>query len=131
MEIKERIQEYLKNKGVTIAEVERMLKWGNGSFSKPKSVSADRAREFLLLFDDLSAEWLMRGEGEMFKSSSQKIGNISHSSAVVNNGNGNSIANNDLSKMIELQQEYISMLKKKDEQIDRLTIVIEKMTNRL
>lgn len=68
--IKERIQEYLEYKGVTPTASERRLNWGVGAFTKAKSITVDRAKEFLLLFEDLSAEWLFRGEGKMLKSSS-------------------------------------------------------------
>lgn len=66
--IKEQIQKYLEYKGVTPTSVERKLNWGVGALTKAKSITVDRAKEFLLLFDDLSAEWLFRGEGEMIKS---------------------------------------------------------------
>lgn len=67
MTTKERLQEYLKFKGVSPTSAERTLGWGVGAFTKAKSITADRAQEFLLFFSDLSAEWLMRGEGEMIR----------------------------------------------------------------
>lgn len=67
--VKEKIQEYLGYKGVSPTAAERELKWGVGALTKAKSITVDRAKEFLLLYDDLSAEWLLRGEGEMLKSS--------------------------------------------------------------
>lgn len=70
MDIKERFMQYLDNKGVSPTKAEQMLGWGKGALIKAKSVSVDRTGEFLLLFDDLSAEWLLRGEGEMLKTSS-------------------------------------------------------------
>lgn len=65
MTIKEKIQKYLEYKGVTPTSVERKLEWGVGAFTKPKSITVDRAKEFLLLYSDLSAEWLFRDKGEM------------------------------------------------------------------
>lgn len=90
--IKEKVQEYLKYKGITPTAAERKLNWGVGAFTKAKSITADRAKEFILLFDDVSAEWLMRGEGSMLKSSPSSIDTIS-SSANGNTGgiNGNVI----------------------------------------
>lgn len=67
MSIKEKIQNYLEYKGVTPTAAERELGWGVGAFTKAKSITAERAKEFLLLYDDLSAEWLFRDEGEMLK----------------------------------------------------------------
>lgn len=132
MDIKERIQEYLKHKGITPTAVERLLNWGVGSLTKVKSISADRAKEFLLFFPDLSAEWLMRGEGPMLRSDpSQSIGDIIGSTAVGNNvhGSGNNITSH--AELAALQQQYLEMLKKRDEQIDRLTAVIERLTAKL
>lgn len=65
MIIKEKIQKYLEYKGVTPTAVERELGWGVGAFTKPKSITVDRAKEFLLSYCDLSCEWLFRDKGEM------------------------------------------------------------------
>ena len=58
---------------------------------------------------------------------SQSIGDIIGSTAVGNNvhGSGNNITNN--SELAALQQQYLEMLKKRDEQIDRLLGIMEKM----
>lgn len=65
MTVKERIQEYLNYKGVSPTSAERELGWGNGAFTKAKSITVDRAKELLLYYPDLSAEWLLRGTGNM------------------------------------------------------------------
>lgn len=70
MTIKEKIQKYLEYKGITPTSAERELGWGVGAFTKPKSITADRVKEFLLLYSDLSSEWLFRDKGEMLLSSS-------------------------------------------------------------
>lgn len=80
----------------------------------------------------ISAEWLMRGEGPMLRSDpSQSIGDIIGSTAVGNNvhGSGNNITSH--AELAALQQQYLEMLKKRDEQIDRLTAVIERLTAKL
>lgn len=82
----------------------------------------------------ISAEWLMLGTGNMKKEPTQHVGDIKNSTAVVNYGDGNEIANNRTSpteELLQLQREYLEMLKKKDEQIDRLTGVIEKLMGKL
>lgn len=68
MGIKERIGKYLKFKGISATKAEAMLNWGKGTLTKSSSLSSDKLEEFLLLFKDLSAEWLMRGVGEMIVS---------------------------------------------------------------
>lgn len=67
----------------------------------------------------------MRGEGDMFRHAGQHVGDIISSTAVVNHGDGNSIANNDTTT---LQSKYLDLLAKKDQQIDRLLSIIEKLS---
>jgi transcriptional regulator with XRE-family HTH domain len=78
-------------------------------------------------FPQVNYDWLLTGEGEMLKNN-QQIGDISHSTVVGANvnGNGNKITHNDFADMIELQKGYQDLLKRKDEQIDRLIGLIEK-----
>lgn len=71
MTIKEKIQKYLECKGITPTAAERKLGWGVGAFTKAKSVTSDRAKEFLLLYGDLSAEWLFRDIGDMIITSAK------------------------------------------------------------
>lgn len=65
MTIKEKIQKYLEYKGITPTAAERELGWGVGAFTKAKSITVDRAKEFLLFYSDLSSEWLFRDKGNM------------------------------------------------------------------
>ena len=81
MTVKEKIQEYLEYKGVSPTAAERELNWGVGALTKAKSITVDRAKEFLLLYRDLSAEWLLRDEGMMLKSSLPD--NIAETSSLV------------------------------------------------
>ncbi|WP_455668245.1 hypothetical protein [Phocaeicola sp.] len=74
MEAKDRLMQYLDYKGISPTKAETMLGWGKGAFIKAKSISVDKAGEFLLLFKDLSAEWLLRGEGEMLRSNDSTSG---------------------------------------------------------
>lgn len=75
MKTKERIIQFLDYKGIKPTKAESMLNWGKGAITKPSSMSIDKLEEFLLLFEDLSAEWLMRGEGEMTKGESNLVKN--------------------------------------------------------
>ena len=67
MNAKDRIIKYLDSKGLSIAKMESELGWGNGGFAKTKSISTEKTIEFLLRFSDVSAEWLLLGEGDMIK----------------------------------------------------------------
>lgn len=73
MSIKEKIQEYLNYKGISPTAAERELHWGVGAFTKAKSITVDRAKEFLLLYEDLSAEWLFRDKGEMINTQESSV----------------------------------------------------------
>lgn len=67
MNTRERLIEYLNNKGISPTKAENILKWGKGTLTKIKGISSDKIEEFLLQFNDLSAEWLLTGQGEMLK----------------------------------------------------------------
>ena len=67
MLVKDNIYTYLNFKGITPTEAERKLKWGVGALTKPNSITSDRLKEFILLFNDVSSEWLLTGKGEMIK----------------------------------------------------------------
>ena len=97
-----------------------------------RALSIDVIISILSSFEDISSEWLMRGEGPMLRPDpSQSIGDIIGSTAVGNNvhGSGNNITSH--AELAALQQQYLEMLKKRDEQIDRLTAVIERLTAKL
>ena len=67
MSVKENIYKYLDFKDITPTKAERMLNWGVGALVKANSITSDRLKEFILLFNDASPEWLLTGEGEMLK----------------------------------------------------------------
>lgn len=76
-------------------------------------------------------EWLINGDGDMLKPV-QNVSDISSSTVVGANvsGNGNNISHNDITNMagmIELQKGYQDMMRKSQEQIDRLLAIIEKI----
>ena len=74
MTVKSNIYIYLDYKGITPTEAERRLKWGVGSLTKPNSITSDRLKEFILLFNDVSSEWLLTGKGTMLKESTIDLG---------------------------------------------------------
>lgn len=78
MNVKDRIFEYLKNKGVSITKAESLLCWSKGALLKSNSISSDRLGEFYLQFPDVSPEWLLTGEGDMLRSAptQSECGNI-------------------------------------------------------
>jgi hypothetical protein len=83
---------------------------------------------FCSCFPIINTEWLLTGEGEMLRTT-QNIGDISNSTVVGANVNGNgiNISHNNFSEMIE---GYKDAIKKRDEQIDRLINIIEKLSEK-
>jgi len=59
--------------------------------SLQSELGGDQIYEILQKFPDLNSDWLLLGRGEMLRSASQSVGNISHSTAVGVNVNGNDI----------------------------------------
>lgn len=113
MTVKERIQEYLNYKGVSPTSAERELGWGNGAFTKAKSITVDRAKELLLYYPDLSAEWLLRGTGNM-------ILNESSNSTQANDFDETWYKKivNDQHDLIQMQKERIKFLEKMVQKAD-------------
>lgn len=65
MDIKERIEEYLLTKDITINKFEKMIGASSSYWRKTKNISAEVIGSIFQTFPDLSAEWVMRGEGSM------------------------------------------------------------------
>ena len=72
MTVKDRIQQYIDYKGISIYRLEASAELSKGYWTKTKSISADVVMKISRLYTDISTEWLLRGEGEMLKSSSPK-----------------------------------------------------------
>ena len=64
-----RLKAYLKYKNISVSETERQIGVGVGTLSKAfkggKTIGSDKVEKILQTYPDLSAEWLMRGNGEM------------------------------------------------------------------
>jgi transcriptional regulator with XRE-family HTH domain len=85
----------------------------------------------------LQSTWLLTGEGNMLNNN-QTIRDISHSNIVGNSvvgsrnkvvtGNENQITTANLTEILRLQKGYQETIKKKDEQIDKLLSIIEKLS---
>ena len=69
MNTMERIKHYLDYKKVPIAVFERSVGMSNNSFGKTYksggSIGLDKLENILSVYQDLSAEWLLRGTGSM------------------------------------------------------------------
>lgn len=105
MTIKDRIQQYIDYKGISIYRLEATAELSKGYWAKTKSISADVAMRISRIYPDISAEWLLRGEGEMIKSETPKSSTLPEESAP--------ITNERLFSVIESQQRTIENLSKK------------------
>lgn len=68
MDIRERVLHVAELKGIKISELERRLSLSRSYFRNTKSVSADAIARLLVAFPDISADWLLTGQGEMLRS---------------------------------------------------------------
>lgn len=137
MTVKGRVREFVKFKGITMSQFERMCGLSVGYVNAMRvSFGKDYLNNVLKQFPELSREWLLFGEGEMLKS-----GNFSQNQEKVtqNNENGDNIQGQNVTiqgnvdeflAIIKQQQEQLTrsqdQLSKSQEQIDRLISIIEK-----
>jgi transcriptional regulator with XRE-family HTH domain len=128
MSVKERIKKFIKYKEIT----ERAFCTSIGvSFSYVnsirKSIQPDKMKIITEIYPELNPIWLITGDGDMLTGN---INNVSGRGNTAVAGNGNRVTNNDIAGLIELQKGYQTMIKEKDEQINRLISVIEKLSEK-
>lgn len=70
--ILERLKDYIDFKGVSIAAFEKSIGMSNASFGKSLkkggAIGSDKLENILSVYPDISARWLLTGEGEMIAS---------------------------------------------------------------
>ncbi len=73
----ERFKEYLDSKGISNAQAERDCGLSNGlvgnAFKTKTTIGSDKIEKILTTYQDLSAEWLLRGSGSMIKGEGKAI----------------------------------------------------------
>jgi hypothetical protein len=74
MVTKERLDLIIKTLGLSGRAFEKACGLANGSYSSiGDGVGADKLSKILLKFPQISAEWLLTGRGEMFKSADKDV----------------------------------------------------------
>ena len=68
MQIKDRINEFIRSRGLSIKEFEEKIGKSNGSWKNAKTISEDVLICFLEAFPEINLEWPLRGQGEMLVS---------------------------------------------------------------
>lgn len=76
MSVKNRIEQYLEYKGISITKAEQELNWSKSSLLKSNNVSGDKISEFVLRYSDISSEWLLTGKGNMLKDEVEAKGTV-------------------------------------------------------
>ncbi|MDR2410576.1 MAG: helix-turn-helix transcriptional regulator [Bacteroidales bacterium] len=128
--VKDRLIEFLEYKGLSQAKFAEKIGVSKGYVN---NMTENPTQETIMSiknnFPELNTEWLLTGKGEMINN--QQIGNVSESTVVGANvnGNWNNIVHNNFKEMIELQKGYQDLLRKKDDHISELLGIINKITN--
>lgn len=68
MTVKERVNQFIAHKGIRINAFESSIGVSKSYWSNTQKISAEVVADILRVYSDLSAEWLMRGVGEMIVS---------------------------------------------------------------
>lgn len=134
MEVKDRVYEFVKFKGLTMKKFEEMCGLSAGYVSSMRhNFGKEKLTNVLTQFPELSREWLLFGEGKMLKS-----GNFSQNQQKVTqtNENGDNIqgqnvtvqgnVQNNVDEFLAIIKQQANQLSKSQEQIDRLISIIEK-----
>ena len=120
--MKERLTEFLSYLGIGHTKFEEKVGLSRGLISKVKgNISLNSLKKITDRYPELNENWLRTGEGEMIKSNHQRNEVQNNSGIAGIQGDENQITNGSN----ELHKTYLEMLRKKDEQIDRLIGIME------
>lgn len=117
--IGEKLSAFFKEKDITQEEIAAQLgvsqSYVNALLNDKKAFGKKQAQKWNELFG-LSVNWLLTGEG-----------NITNNGVTQSNQNGDNINGHSVTVNKTETDSFIELLKKKDEQIDRLLSIIENM----
>ena len=115
METKERIMQLITALGLSKAEFERVCGLSNGYINSIRNTIGSKGATLILdRFPNVNRSWLVLGEGEMFRTDGQVVAGNNNTAI---QGNGNNLNSETAA--------FLSLLRKKDEQIDRLLDIIQ------
>ena len=120
MSTQDSLADFLAYKHLNYRDFEKKVGMGQSTASRLSERSTPRTfKRISDAFPDLNAEWLRTGEGDMLLPVTQTA-----------NGNGNvQVAGNGNTLSSSAVDELKAQLAKKDEQIERLLAIIDKLTN--
>ncbi|WP_298574724.1 hypothetical protein [uncultured Porphyromonas sp.] len=128
----ERMRALASEKGLTSQEFEKRFGLAVGSVDElAGTLSSDKIVHILEEYNDISAEWLMRGVGDMhITSNSDGISIGRDGVGAGSNVRDVSITNGPSESHINrIREGYLSMMGAKDEQIANLMRLIDKLTD--
>ena len=118
--IKDRLEAYLKAKKESKSEFGRKIGVSNSYISSMrKSIQPDKMEKIKKMYPDLNIEWLMTGEGDMIVGEISGGNNAIGREAVLNINESETINN------------LIAVIKKEQEQKDRMLAIIEDLTSKI
>ena len=133
MSVKERLEEYIKYKGIKNSDFCREINVSGAFISSMRvSIQPDKLKSIALKFTDLNTEWLLTGEGDMLKSAVNQ-NNVKGDNIQGHNVTVNKTQTEKFLEMIKTRDEQINksqeQISKGQEQIDRLIGIIEKLNS--
>lgn len=79
MDAKDRIKEFIDYKGISINQFEQSIGASNGYWRKVKNISAKIVSDVLRVYSELSADWVITGEGSMLRSDEPPTNSVTSS----------------------------------------------------
>lgn len=120
MDVKERVILFIKSSGMSVLQFEKRCGLSNGYIKNFKgNFGSDKLENLLNAFPNLSREWLLTGEGEMLKETSQPISPIENGDTITIPGK--------VWKVIEQQADSLAA---RDKQIDDLIAILKESQKR-
>lgn len=128
--VKDRLLIYIKYLGIGQSKFEKLCGLSNGYINNSKgNFGSVKLEDILKACPELNREWLLYGEGEMLNGGIVQEVQGDGNTSVAGNGNNVNTAEVLVKALAEIE-EHRKLLSKKDEQIDRLLSVIDKLTNK-
>ena len=118
--VKNRLISFIKYKRLTKTAFGESIGVSNAFVTSiRRSIAPDKVQSIASTYPELSIDWLLYGKGEMLLEANPE--NVGYHMATTPHDSPDNIAG-----MIELQKGYQEILKKSQQQIDRLIGIIEK-----
>lgn len=73
MDVKEKIIQYIEYKKISKNSFEKSIGVSKSYLGNTKSISADVLNKICIVYSDVSAEWLLRDQGSMIKTTSGMV----------------------------------------------------------